>query len=330
MATMSMDIGIGLRDGRLSDATDGSRRMLFAQRASRLGGDVKTDPALLDHIEGLLVLRAGWAAPWLRDEERSALRDHLTRSVRGETLADEGAACVGPCPLCTTINDHSGYDTAARRPSAVRALAAGLVQHLVSSRSDAGYPTRVLALATPRVASQARARLVEALDLLDAYVSWWGALRESTARRLVLFESTNLFGFTSPLVPQTLFVNAGCDTLQFVERLVHEATHGQVYSAQDVLRFTEAPPTHLIASPLRADRRPVLGVFHATVVSTRVMVAMREIGAGAAGRSAEGARVTAARVSAAARAGIVELQANGHLTAVGEALVRLLDQEVSQ
>lgn len=101
-------------------------------------------------------------------------------------------------------------------------------RHLVSSRPDAGYPDRVLTLATPEAAREARTRIGDALDLLDAHVPWWSALRDSSARRLVLFESTNLFGFTSPLVPLTLFVNAACDVVQFAERLVHEATHGQL------------------------------------------------------------------------------------------------------
>ncbi len=328
MEAMEINAGVLLHEGRLPELVQQSRLELLGQRCARLDPARTASPDLLDRVEGVLVMRAGWIAPWLGAEQRSALRYHLTCAIRGEIPVDGLSCGVGSCPLCAEISDHSGYDTATRCRTTVSPLSAGLIGHLVSQRADAGYPERVLTLATPEVAAGAGLRLAQALDLLAAQVPWWESLRDSTARRLVLFESPHLLGFTSPLVPQTLFVNATCDVLRLAERLVHEATHLQVYDAQDVLRFTDAPGTVLISSPLRADRRPVLGVLHATVVSARVVAAMRAVGRGAAGELAAGAREVAARVTASVAAGAAELLANGQLTPAGETLVRSLDDVV--
>jgi len=328
MEATGLDVGVLLHQGALSERVQESRRELLGQRCARLDGAATANADLIGRIEGVLVMRAGWLAPWLGAEQRSALRHHLTGTVRGEGPAGGLTCGVGTCPLCSEVSEQCGYDTATRCLTAVDAISAGLIGHLVSQRADAGYPTRVLTLATPAVVAQTEIRLAQALDLLAAYVPWWDALRESTARRLVLFESPHLLGFSSPLVPQTLFVNAACDVLRLAERLVHEATHLQVYDAQDVLRFTDAPGTLLISSPLRADRRPVLGVLHATVVSARVVAAMRAVSSEAAGELAAGASEVAARVTASVVAGAAELLSNGQLTPVGQALVRSLDDVV--
>jgi HEXXH motif-containing protein len=352
MEATGLDVGVLLHEGALSEQVQESRRELLERRRARLVATATATMSvsatgsatvsvsagaganLLGCVEGVLVMRAGWIAPWLDAEQRSALRHHLTCTARGEGLAGEGLAggwsCgAGSCPLCSGVDDCCGYDTATRCLTEVDAISAGLIRHLVSQRADAGYPARVLTLATPEVVAQAQGRLAQALDLLAAYVPWWDALRESTARRLVLFESPHLLGFSSPLVPQTLFVNATCDVLRLAERLVHEATHLQVYDAQDVLRFTDAPGTLLISSPLRADRRPVLGVLHATVVSARVVAAMRAVSSGADGELAASASAVAARVTASVVAGSAELLANGQLTSAGKALVCSLDDVVT-
>lgn len=328
MEATRLDIGVMLHEGALSEPVQESRRELLGQRCARLDATMTANADLLCRVEGVLVLRSGWIAPWLGTGQRSALRQHLTSTVRGEGPTGGRPCGVGSCPLCSRESDYGGYDTARRCRTAVDAISAGLIGHLVNERADAGYPARVLTLATPAIVAQAEGRLAQALDLLNAYVPWWDALRDSTARRLVLFESPHLLGFTSPLVPQTLFVNATCGILRLAERLVHEATHLQVYDAQDVLCFTDAPGTRLISSPLRADRRPVLGVLHATVVSARVVAAMRAISAGAVGKLAASASEVAARVTASVVAGATELLLNGQLTPVGEALVRSLDDVV--
>ena len=328
MEATGLDVGVLLHQGVLSERVQESRHELLGQRCARLGATMTATAALLCRVEGVLILRAGWMAPWLGSEERSALRYHLTCTVGGEGSAGGGTCGDGSCPLCSGVSDYSCYDTATRCLTAVDVISAGLIGYLVNERADAGYPARVLTLATPAVVAQAEGRLAQALDLLNAYVPWWGALRDSTARRLVLFESPHLLGFSSPLVPQTLFVNAACDILRLAERLVHEATHLQVYDAQDVLRLTGAPGNRLISSPLRADRRPVLGVLHATVVSARVAAAMRAVSAGAAGELAANASEVAARATASVVAGTTELLLNGQLTPIGEALVRSLDDVV--
>ncbi|HET9895605.1 MAG TPA: HEXXH motif-containing putative peptide modification protein [Streptosporangiaceae bacterium] len=287
------------------------------------------DADLLDRAEGVLVLRAGWVAPWLHDEQRSSLRHHLTRVVKVGRPEGPGS-CGSSCPLCAKASERCGYDSMTRQTVAVDVLSAGLLAHLDSERADAGYPARALTLTAAEVAADAMPRLAQALDLLAEHVPWWSALHRANARRLVLFESPHLFGFTSPLVPQTLFVRARCDVIQFAERLVHEATHLQVYDAQDTMRFTDAPVTHLIRSPLRTDGRPVLGVLHATVVSARVVCAMRAIAAGARGELATRASDTVARIIPRVQAGASELLANGQLTPASEALVHSANDVVAQ
>jgi HEXXH motif-containing protein len=151
-------------------------------------------------------------------------------------------------------------------------------------------------------------------------VPWWATLRDATAKRVVLFASGNLQGMTSPLVPSTMFVNCALVTTELAERLVHEATHGQVYDLQDAVRLTTAPPEHRISSPLRADPRPVQGVFHATVVSARVHIAMRASSA-ADGPWSEAVAASAKRAAEATRRGCGELLDAGRLTAEGREYV---------
>lgn len=82
-------------------------------------------------------------------------------------------------------------------------------------------------------------------------------------------------------------------------------------------------------SPLRADRRPVLGVLHATVVSARVVAAMREISASAGDECAEVSGEVASRVMASVHSGTTELLPNGELTESGKALVYSFHQQAT-
>ena len=132
MEATGLDVGVLLHQGALSERVQESRRELLGQRCARLDGAATANADLIGRIEGVLVMRAGWLAPWLGAEQRSALRHHLTGTVRGEGPAGGLTCGVGACPLCSEVSEQCGYDTATRCLTAVDAISAGLIGHLVS------------------------------------------------------------------------------------------------------------------------------------------------------------------------------------------------------
>jgi len=267
MAAPDTDFAIRLDIGATEGQIVADRAAAVERRAARFrpaGATGRVRPA---EPESTHLLRGTWRAPWLRPEQRAALRAHLEAAV-GAT-----ASCTVDCPLCTLEAPYAGLEPKGLAPVGVNALSSGMIGHLAAGTPDLGYPEKRVRLAPPESAARARDRLSAALTLLEAHLPWWADLRDEACARIVLVESENLLGFSSALVPDTVFLNAECGVAQFVERLVHEATHCQVYRIQDSLKLTDAPPGHLIASPLRRDPRPVLGVLHATVVSARVHLA---------------------------------------------------------
>lgn len=314
---------IDLASGELPAWADGMRRARLRERAQRVAPGSEVGDDFLKRREGVLLLRAGWLAPWLEPDEKALLKQHVVAAMSGSS------DCADGCPLCESDSLHAGVASADMSSVGIDALSRKLLEHLVNSAADEGYPQRDLRLASGGVAQSAQARLLDALEILASHVPLWEPLRADAAQRVVLFESDNLFGLTSPLVPETVFLNAACEVPEMVERLAHEATHGQIYNLQDALRVTEAPPDYRIVSPLRDDPRPVSGVVHATVVCARVAYVLRAVGAALGGDVGSRTAELAVQAASSALEGCEELLDRGRLTEGGTVLIRSAQELVS-
>lgn len=74
-----------------------------------------------------------------------------------------------------------------------------------------------------------------------------------------------------------------CDALEspllLAEALMHEAAHSYLYGASPVEFHVRNPIAELYKSPLRADPRPMDGIYHATFVLARTCFSMNEFAA---------------------------------------------------
>ncbi len=67
--------------------------------------------------------------------------------------------------------------------------------------------------------------------------------------------------------------------LEMAETLAHEAAHCTLFGLSPVDFFVTNPDIERYSSPLRADPRPMDGIYHATFVSARMHFAVRELAA---------------------------------------------------
>jgi hypothetical protein len=79
-------------------------------------------------------------------------------------------------------------------------------------------------------------------------------------------------GATSFMIWGATFLNANEYSTQWkaVQFLVHEATHALLFALCSTEPVVTNPPDELFESPLRADLRPMDGIFHATLVCARI------------------------------------------------------------
>jgi hypothetical protein len=78
-----------------------------------------------------------------------------------------------------------------------------------------------------------------------------------------------------------LFLNARrhSSLVSMADGLVHEAAHAMLFALASGEAMVENDSAERFASPLRSDRRPMEGVFHATFVSARVCYSMAHLAA---------------------------------------------------
>jgi len=122
-----------------------------------------------------------------------------------------------------------------------------------------------------------------------------------------------------------LFLN--CDyhpnVVAAAEVLAHESGHAFLFGCCRDEMLVENDDEETFASPLRADPRPMDGIFHATFVSARMHWAMSALLASGFLDEAEAAFAEAARAADAANfaAGLGVVEAKGKLTRTGAALM---------
>ncbi|MFE5586343.1 aKG-HExxH-type peptide beta-hydroxylase [Kitasatospora sp. NPDC056531] len=165
-------------------------------------------------------------------------------------------------------------------------------EHLLESlnRARAGIPQRPeraadLAALTVTPWSARHHEVFDEADRLLARV--WPAMRTelaSVVRQVALLDGWGIDGFTDFTVHGVVFVNSArvvTDApkdpdvlplpapLPLVEALVHEGTHNRCDAAAVNAPFFTDTPTELLKTPLRADPRPLTGLFQQVVVLAR-------------------------------------------------------------
>lgn len=102
--------------------------------------------------------------------------------------------------------------------------------------------------------------------------------------------------------------------------LVHEAAHALLFALSSGEAMVQNPVTERYASPLRAGKRPMEGIFHASFVSARMHYALNQLLASNALNTAQ--QEEAARARDAARsafdAGYLVFKAHGRPTSIGQ------------
>jgi HEXXH motif-containing protein len=109
-------------------------------------------------------------------------------------------------------------------------------------------------------------------------------------------------------------------SLSMVDLLVHESSHVLLFGVSAEGALTENSGSERYDSPLRKDKRPIDGIFHACFVSTRVHLAMSLL-LGSGALSDEEAKIALERGEFngnAARTAIDELDRHARLTKLGE------------
>ncbi|GAA1987736.1 aKG-HExxH-type peptide beta-hydroxylase [Kitasatospora viridis] len=169
-------------------------------------------------------------------------------------------------------------------------------RHLLESldRARAGLPPRPeraaeLAALTVAPWNPRHRRAFDRAERLLGEV-WPEMLAEvaTVVRQVALLDGWGIAGFTDFTVHGVVFVNADrvlpepADgalpaPLPLVEALVHEGTHTRCNAAAVTTPFLSGAPTDLLRTPLRADPRPLAGLFQQVVVLARSVLLYRRL-----------------------------------------------------
>ncbi|STX52637.1 HEXXH motif domain [Legionella busanensis] len=130
---------------------------------------------------------------------------------------------------------------------------------------------------------QFQADVQEAIKLIIAADFKFATEIETLVSTLFLVESKVSVGATSPMFFGAIYLSLpkshieNSTMLFLIEHLVHETSHLFLNTilAYDPLILNE--PTELFCSPIRTDLRPLLGIYHATFVLSRVIRIFKQI-----------------------------------------------------
>jgi hypothetical protein len=99
--------------------------------------------------------------------------------------------------------------------------------------------------------------------------------------RIKLFSGRVLEGVTSPRFFGNIYLrlpHPDEDSLLFYfEHLIHEASHLHLFAMMGEDPLVLNPDSERFSSPLRADKRPMSGIFHATFVIARIIRAFKKL-----------------------------------------------------
>jgi hypothetical protein len=193
-------------------------------------------------------------------------------------------------------------------------------------------PTTRVALEAPAPCSagQARDAIGAALSLLESAAPELAAEIRALIGEIVLVaggvnENSRFDGATAFACWGALFLNADehGDRIEAVDGLAHESAHALLFGHTLGHPLVENGPDERHASPLRADPRPLDGIYHATFVSARMHHAHGRILASGLLSAEETARARDGLASsrAAFADGHATLQRHARMTPIGEKLM---------
>jgi HEXXH motif-containing protein len=197
--------------------------------------------------------------------------------------------------------------------------------------TDPNLPIEILP--PPRASAQACRRLVgTALDQLERGHAELAAEIRALLREIVLAAgngepgATTFDGASSFMLWGGIVLNVAehATSIQMVQALAHESGHNLLFGLAADGPLVDDDDTRLHPSPLRADPRPLDGIYHATFVCARIHEALARLLAsgildGGARAEAERALETHARLFAQ---GLDTLDAHARLTPLGAAVMK--------
>ena len=305
-------------------AIDASLRARLAESLAYLAGVTSladTHAATLAGIDARL--KSGPVSPWvfglysklvaeLAGSPRGDVAGAFTSIVRALSLpADPGVVCLRDPAVPEPWWEHFQllFDTDPQRPFKPRppsaesfaagkeTIAAGVA---LFKRADPHFHAevqrlvRMIVLATPGSDDPA-----DRFNGASTFFLWGASLLNAEPRR---------------------------SSVSIIDLLVHESSHVLLFGVSADGALTENSGSERYDSPLRPDKRPIDGIFHACFVATRVHLAMNRLIASGALSEAEAKLALERRDSngQAARNSIEELDRHARLTALGEKVLDTL------
>lgn len=201
-------------------------------------------------------------------------------------------------------------------------------QRLMSS--DAGLEIGFIP-PSEQVAAQFELRLRRGLNLLGATLPELAGEIEAIIREIVIAGSDptkamQFDGGSHYRLWGSLFLNGQFhhDDLAVVEVLAHESAHSLLFGFCTHEPLVENEDDELFASPLRPDKRPMDGIYHATFVSARMHWAMSRLAKMDQLDAAQRAQAEAAAASDLSNfwSGYGVVAEHGRLTPLGDSLLQ--------
>jgi hypothetical protein len=247
------------------------------------------------------------------------------------------------CLEALLADEHGMAEAAFARLAAATPVAPGLVLDPLRDPLTCARSRRLVELlldepgldvglrpATPEVATAFAARFAAGLDLLERACPELAGEFRAIVREVVPFSGDatrkmQLDGGSHYKLWGALFLNADFHPTPhaIVEVLAHESAHSLLFGFCTHRPLVRNDDTDRFASPLRADARPMDGIYHATFVSARMHLAMSRLLESGLLDAATAAEVRAARDADLVNfsAGHDTVRAHGQLTPLGRRLM---------
>jgi hypothetical protein len=272
------------------------------------GGEINVlelppSPSRVDEIDSLLRLRLAdsfeylGGLPWFEPGRRVAVFDLIERLSAGP---------VSPWVFClysrlvTQLSARNGFigETLDALATAVYLPAGEGVMKLLDSTipspwwqhlqllldTDRSSPCRPVAPTTEQFI-RCQQDISGSLDLIRRVDPVWHDEVTSLLRSIVLGSHSNSDPSTFFNGASTFFLwgatllnaNVNRATVSMIDLLIHESSHVLLFGLSANESLTRNDGEERYDSPVRADKRPIDGIFHACYVTTRVHLAMKRL-----------------------------------------------------
>ncbi|GLU47874.1 aKG-HExxH-type peptide beta-hydroxylase [Nocardiopsis ansamitocini] len=261
--------------------------------------------------------------------QRAARRGDVNAGVRGRFTAETAAAATRVVATAFTEKVHDLWQVGLPGPE--RHLTASVRRAAAQVAAVPGRTTTADEVVIGAWNDDRRAALRASCRLLGA--AWPEMLAELAVvlRQIALLDGHGLEGFTDFTVHGVVFVNSERledaqdglpGSVRFAEALVHEGTHNRCNAAAVAEPFLlpDSGASPLVQTPLRADPRPLSGLFQQVIVLARSMEFYdRALRAGANGDAVRERRAVLAEQG---RKGVVTMRAHADsITVHGHSMV---------